>query len=116
MISNSEIIECLEAISPYGAEELLGYSVIIDAERERINARLKNGKSTADAVMLAAARVNYRLALIKRETGGVKSFRAGDVSITEGNETLESARALLEEVSRGCPALADGEAFDFRTV
>ena len=67
--------------------------------------------------MLAAARINYKIALIRQSTDKVTQFKAGDISITEGSEALENAKRLLDEVSSDCPSLADcSEGFAFRTV
>lgn len=117
-MKTGEIIEALELISPYNEEELLSWGVLINAEKEAVETRLSElGKeSSQKAVMLVAARVNYKIALINQSADKVTHFAAGDISITEGSEALENAKALLEEVSADCADLIGRDGFAFRTV
>lgn len=118
MLSYRDISERLETISPYSAEELVSYSFIIEKELEKLNETLnKTGSNDySGAALLAAARANYKIALIRRSGNSVTSFAAGDVRISENNSELENAKALLDEVSSECAALADVNGFAFRTV
>lgn len=117
-MKTGEIIEALEVISPYSEEELLGYAILINAEKDAVETRLGElGKeSSSKAVMLAAARVNYKIALINQSADKVTHFAAGDISITEGSEALDNAKKLLEEVSADCAELINGDGFVFKTV
>lgn len=118
MIDNSDIIEYLEVISQYPQEELLTYSVLIEAEKSIAEVLLEEAGSEyySKAVMLAAARVNYKIALINQSSDKVTSFKAGDVTISEGNDALENAKRLLGEISADCRELLRHDAFAFKTV
>lgn len=118
MINKREIADCLEAISPCTAEELKGYSFLIENERKRIEKAIKNTgfKDAEKAALLAAARVNYKIALIRQGADGVTSFTAGDVKITESKGELKNAKALLDEISADCSELVPADGFAFKTV
>ena len=89
-----------------------------EKELEKLNETLNKTGSTdySGAALLAAARANYKIALIRRSGNSVTSFSAGDIKISENNSELENAKALLDEVSSECAALADVNGFAFRTV
>ncbi len=118
MKTGEKILEALTVISPRGEEELLSYLPLIESEAQLTEKRLEEvgEEYEAKAVMLAAARVNYKLALISQSSDKIKSFKAGDVSLSEGNEALVNAKALLDEISADCPELAGHDGFEFKTV
>ncbi len=117
-MKTAQIIEALEMLSPYSQEELMGYITLINAEKEAVENRLAElgEQPCVQSVMLAAARANYKIALVNQSADKVTHFKAGDISITEGSEALENAKRLLDEVSSACPQLCGGEGFAFECV
>lgn len=117
-MKTGEIIEALEMLSPYGEEELLSYLTLINAEMEDVEKHItEEGRNNPQRViMLAAARINYKIALIKQSSDKVTHFTAGDVSITEGSEALENAKRLLDELTAQCTELISTDGFVFKSV
>ncbi len=110
MVSAEEVKSCLKLFGDYSDEELEKYDVMIEEAAESVK------DETEKAAMLAAARLNYKLALINGSGDGVTSFKAGDVSITQNDNSVEYAKSLFEQIAADCPELSDDSGFAFRTV
>jgi len=97
------------------AEELEQYSSLIENSVSLVESNLKDSTFCSDAriVYLAAARANYHISLLG-ETGGVSSFKAGDVSLTVGG--TQSAKAIFEEAKRDSASLITDNGFVFMGV
>ena len=76
-----------------------------------------SGDDEADSrlALLAAAKVNYWIALAESENSQVTSFKAGDVSITESTDAASSALSLLQTLENDS-GISGSTGFVFRTV
>lgn len=74
-------------------------------------------ENPAHAALIAAARVNYQIALLQSADDGVSSFKAGDVSISETKSSaVNAARDFLTAVEAQYSVTAAGDGFAFRSV
>ena len=116
MISVDKIKENLKLIAELTDEETEKYLPLMEAKVSvYANAEISE-EDEQRLAMLAAAEVNYQIALASDGTGSVTSFKAGDVSITESNRSLDSAKTLAESMEKDCRDLAEDGSFVFRTV
>ena len=112
MCDIAAIIEALEQITGLTPEALARYQTLIEAAANTVAA-----EKPAYAALIAAARVNYQIALLQSAGDGVSSFKAGEVSISETkNSAVSAAKEYLTAVEAQYSTAASGEGFAFRSV
>ena len=111
----NSVKEALLEISDISTEELEGFSRIIE-DAVSATERALGETDSPRAVMLAAARANYSIALSGRGDDGITSFKAGDVSVTKRANTLENAKALYLNILASCADISPDEQFAFMAV
>lgn len=117
-IEINNVKELVTQLSGLSDEELKGFNALIENIFQSFISSIedKDGDSSK-AELLAAAKINYEIALTNSESDGVTSFKAGDVSITKrGRASAESAKALYLCVLKDCGEFAEDSNFDFRCV
>lgn len=112
MADITEIKRELQKIAALTEEELLRYETLIEAAADSVI-----GEAPSHAALIAAARVNYQIALLQKSGDGVSSFKAGEVSISETNSSgIEAAKAFLTAVEAQYSNRAAKDGFAFRSV
>lgn len=117
MIDYEEICSELKRISGMADEEILNYksSVIYTADSVWLQLKKEpDEKEMPKLYYLCAVKAYYRIMLL--ESGGVKSFSAGDVSYTAGDGSLSGIKALLTEAEADCIGLISSGSFAFEAV
>ena len=115
MISTQKVKECLSSISSLSADEIEQHESLVDNAVAVAEKEFKS-EETDSSVLFAAAKANYDIALALSMLDSVTSFKAGDISITEKGERLNSARALFENVLSDCSDTVSDAGFVFKTV
>lgn len=115
MIELAAVKEALAQISDISAEEIEGFTRIIENAVSAVEGVLDSTDSDR-AVMLAAARANYDIALSGRGDDGITAFKAGDISVTKKANVLENARLFYMNTLASCADITADEGFVFMTV
>ena len=115
MIQKDDVINHLKTLFTLSDDEIQKQMPLIDSQLLSLQ---NNGMNTEDvrASVYAALSINYSMALLRSSGDSVTSFKAGDISITENNGDVESAKKLLDGfISSNADLLGDTD-FVFRTV
>ena len=112
MVDYTEVMNELQQIAAFTPEELTRYRSLIEAAADTVDK-----EDPAHAVLIAAARANYQIALLQSAGDGVSSFKAGEVSISETKSSaVSAAKAFLTAVEAQYSAAAAGNGFAFQSV
>lgn len=112
MVDYTEVMNELQQIASFTPEELTRYRSLIEAAANAVEK-----EDPLHAALIAAARVNYQIALLQSAGDGVSSFKAGEVSISETKSSaVSAAKAFLTAVETQYSTTAAGDGFAFRSV
>lgn len=115
MLDTAKVAEQLAAITTLTQAELEAYSGIIAAAAAAFDGS-SDEQVNAQLALVAAARANYMIALAKEGEDNITSFKAGDISITESNNAVSAAQALMEELESTAVNATQNSGFVFQAV
>lgn len=119
MIDIEDVKDALKALGDYDDEELTKKEAVIENAISYVENLISKTVQNANqrAVLLAAARANYLLALLNGNEAGVSSFAAGDVRFTkQGSSLVDTAKAFYESTLSDNADIIKDSGFDFRCV
>ena len=112
MTDVTAVMRELAQLTGRSAEELARYQPLAEAAADSVA-----DEPPAHAALIAAARVNYQMALLQRAEDGVSSFKVGEVSIGEADSgAVRAAKEFLTAVEAQYSCKAAGNGFAFRSV
>ncbi len=112
MTDYTEVMRELQQLTGLTEDALAPYQTLIEASVDSVA-----GEAPSHAALIAAARVNYQIALLQNAGDGVSSFKAGEVSISETkSNAVSAAKDFLTAVEAQYSTKAAGEGFAFRSV
>lgn len=116
-MQTQEVLECLRMLRGMTENEVQPYAALADAAVVWVQRRVTDNAAAEEAplVMLAAAKVNYDLALTTAETA-ISSFSAGDLKISYATQGVENAKAFLKDMLENCTDFISAENFAFQSV
>ena len=119
MIDINAVKNTIKALSDYEDSELNRKQTVIENAISFVEGLISNinQENMQRAVMLAAARANYLLALLNSNEAGISSFTAGDVKFTkQGSSLIDTAKAFYENTLSDNADIINDSSFDFRCV
>lgn len=116
MISVEKVKLVLSSLSSTEVDDLEHYSPIIK-NAVAVASKLVDEADHSDerVEFLAAAKANYDICLIS-SCDAVTSFSAGDVSITQGANGREGAKAILDDAMKNVADIISDNGFAFMGV
>lgn len=116
MINIERVKLILSALASKTADELEQYSPIISNAVAVISRLVDECNHSDERVeFLAATKANYDICLIS-SCDDVTSFSAGDVSITQGANGKECAKAILDDAMKNVADVISDNGFAFMEV
>lgn len=111
------VLGALELISGFSDEEIAKYAPIARKNMDLLqpNRTNLNDADEGKLAYLVAAKTNLEIALINSQCDNVKSFSAGDVKITHG-DNVGVAREIYSSALEDVSDIISDSAFCFRSV
>ena len=105
----------LKALLSENDDEIENYGNLIECAVKWVSSLIENEKNENDALIihLCAVKLYYQISLLHNDS--VSSFSAGEVSFSMEN-SMESARKLLDDAILSCKKLLTGNCFAFKAV
>ncbi len=113
MLCAERVKAAVSTLSGLDEGELDEYVFIIESAVNGVNKMMKSAEPEKCA-LLAAARAAYEIALLR--SGGVTSFKAGDVSFTVNADAVKNAKEIYENALADCSDVVNDGGFVFKTV